>query len=487
MAITFEYVDVKDVGLTIDKFVNEKKFDALESYLKPLQTFVNSCQEPLKYVLFYYIGTGYSELFNCYLQKNDHLRSREFKELSFKYFRESISLIEENNSLAASHVEVMIYINYGLGLLSCGRVIEAIRVLRIALIHNPEFGMAQANYGYSLNHYARLCNNANDRKILNHYANVYMKKALSLNDPNMYPEAREVFQKLSNEYDREVENYLNNLKRGKNLGRSKKEQLYRKWCLQNHLFLTPLNDLIEVDCCDATDPLTIAQCIDEIGVEPPRWFAMLNQLKEEYIYLRYLYFESLDSKKRPHFADKGVAIAFASYDYASYSIRLEQLKMCFKNLFSIFDQVAFVVNSYWNLGLKTDFVSASRVFKNPDRFQENFALMGLYWSYREFREKYANSSKAYEGDLKELRNALEHRFVKVTNSYQNSKSLIKNNNFDVIEEMLLRKYTLRLLQLTREWIINLVYAIHLEEKNKPFHSDKYLDIAVNDFPDNLKL
>ena len=67
-------------------------------------------------------------------------------------------------------------------------------------------------------------------------------------------------------------------------------------CLENHLFLNPLNDLIDMETAFAHDPLTITHYTEgtnerngdtKRSVEPPKWFAMLNQLKEEYIYSRF--------------------------------------------------------------------------------------------------------------------------------------------------------------------------------------------------------
>lgn len=114
-------------------------------------------------------------------------------------------------------------------------------------------------------------------------------------------------------------------------------------------------------------------------------------------------------------------------------------------------------------------------------------LLALYWSYREFWEKFEDSSKAYERDLKCLRNALEHRFVKVVALAQRTEAIFEHDDFVFVEEKTLQKYVLRMLQLTREWIICLVYAINIEEIKKEFPLDKAVCLTVNDFPDSLKL
>ncbi len=481
-------VNLKEVGITIDKYVCEKNFHDLKVYLDSLKSVVNNYVETSHFSLFYYLGTGYSELSDHYLRKNNFDQSRYYKELSFTYFRSSIPAFQnarKNDSLNVGPQKVMVYTNYALALLGCDRVIEAIRVLRIAIECNPVFAMALASYGKCLNFYAQHSNKPIDKSILHYHANRYIKRALSLNDPNMPSDAREYYRKISEAYDK------TNLRdwpvKQERLGVSERERSYRRWCLDNHLFLTPLNDLIETECSYAKDSLVITQCVEPISEEPPKWFAMLNQLKEEFIYSRYLYYESLDLRKRPHFADKCVAITSASYDYALYSIRQEQLKVSFKNLYSILDQVAYVVNAYWNLGFGIREASAAKVFKFNDPFQGNPMLIALYWSYREFWQKFEGSSKAYERDLKRLRDALEHRFVKVVALAQNTEAVFEHNDFVFIEEQTLQKYVLRLLQLTREWIIYLVYAINLEEMKKDPPIDNAICLTIKDFPDSLKL
>ena len=113
------------------------------------------------------------------------------------------------------------------------------------------------------------------------------------------------------------------------------EEEYRNWCLRNHLFLNPLNNPMTPESAFAYDPLTITQYTEYVlrddvceksNGNPPKWFAMLNQLKEEFIYARLLCYEGIEKRDQPHFADRNVRFSLANYDYVNYSIRLEQLK-----------------------------------------------------------------------------------------------------------------------------------------------------------------
>ena len=48
------------------------------------------------------------------------------------------------------------------------------------------------------------------------------------------------------------------------LGKSD-ERKYRTWCLENHLFLNPLNDLINMETAFAHDPLTITHYTEGVN------------------------------------------------------------------------------------------------------------------------------------------------------------------------------------------------------------------------------
>ena len=273
------------------------------------------------------------------------------------------------------------------------------------------------------------------------------------------------------------------------------ERKYRKWCLQNHLFLNPLNEVIEMESVFANDPLTITTYTEDVEhtdsvtgnrTEPPRWFAMLNQLKEEYAYARYLCYEGMDKDPKVHFADKEVKLSLGSFDYSNYSIRIEQLKSAFKNLYSMLDQISFFINDFWNLGIEERKADAYHVCKSPNYPKNNVVLMSLYWVLCEFYEKYGESEQASEKNLSLLRNAIEHKFIKVHEYEWNGKLQIESDSFYHISEKNLKKYTMRLLEIAREALMYLVYAIGVEESNKK-KSEKAISMHILDFADEWKM
>ena len=113
-------------------------------------------------------------------------------------------------------------------------------------------------------------------------------------------------------------------------------------------------------------------------------------------------------------------------------------------------------------------------------------MLAIYWSYCEFSEKFGNADSASEKDLKILRNALEHKFVKVHEFRSTEKLQIKEDGFYHISESELIAHTLRLLELAREWIMELVYAIGLEESTNGSR-DGALHLNILDFDDEWKI
>ena len=119
-----------------------------------------------------------------------------------------------------------------------------------------------------------------------------------------------------------------------------------KWCLANHLFLNTLNDLPELNEAFMQDILQITSITTAIEQEnPPFVFEMFNQIKEEYIYARYLLYEVVNPSGKVHFADKETHLE-DTLNYSSYSIRIEKLKTAYRTLYSIFDRIAFLLNAY---------------------------------------------------------------------------------------------------------------------------------------------
>lgn len=485
-------------GKEIDRLLDEGKYGELATYIATVETY-GLTHNTFEYaIVFYYLGTGYSELANHTIKNKSEtsdVSCVQYRRKALYYFRKAISLIELTDDTKTLYH--LIYTNYANSLDACGRVIEALRIYRKAICLSKNFGMAVGNYGRALNFYANMVNDSGHYKELHCYAYQAIKKALSSNDPNMHTAAKRFFEGMISTYESTTESNLLATPivfKQYDLGELE-EFSYRSWCLEKHLFLTPLNDVIECESAFAHDPLTITRYTENVkkddlssnrGVNPPRWFAMLNQLKEEFVYARFLCYDGSEKIKDLHYVDKEVKLSLSDYDYVNYSIRLEQLKSAFRLLFSIFDKVAFFVNDFWDMGYHERKADAYRVFLSDKFPKNNIALNALYWSYSEFIKNFWPNEEASERDLYTLRNALEHKFVKI-HEYPNEYKLeIADDNFYHISEQTLIEQCVRLVELARECIMYLVYAVDIEESQRE-KSDKAISLQIVDFDDEWKI
>lgn len=494
------------IALEIDRLIKTKDIQGLKATLDKVNEIVKQHEESECASLFYCLANGYNSLSDCYKRNTgeneaSNKQQMKYKQLALQKLRKAILILEPQ---AVSHENVFkllcVYTNYANELISCGRLIEAIRIFRKAIDIDPSFGMARGNYGRCLGLYADLVNDAGHQRDLHCFAYQSLNKALSMKGPDLHEDVRRVFTMLAAQYESfyDIE-YLSKpiVYDEYDLGTSA-ESAYRTWCLEKHLFLNPLNDVIELESAFAHDPLMITQYTEQeeransgeavlsSDIEPPKWFAMLNQLKEEYIYARYLCYSGIMKRRAPHFADRQVKLAFANYDYVNYSIRIEQLKSAYRILFAILDQIAFAVNEFWNIGFSETSADANHVFSSRIKQKDNIALTALYWCKCEFTEVYGDASKLSEKDIKTLRNALEHKFVKVHEFTRENELKIEKDSFYHVSEDGLINHTLRLLELAREWIMSFVYAINIEEKRK-MHKRVAVSFPINDIDDEFKL
>jgi hypothetical protein len=489
-----------EIGAKIDKLSDSHDYVKLYEYMETIKSFVEQNEEARYDArIFYYLGTGYSTYSDYIIRagkKHTDLDVMNLKRWSMYYFRKALSLYEKSDKIY-NGLDLMILTNYANALDAAGRVIEALRIYRKVLELNESFSMARGNYGRALQFLANMVNDGGHYKDIHCYAYQAVKMAISSRDQYLYGQAIDAFWKI-------IENYENmSIKdvvkepivyQEYYLGESE-ESDYRNWCLENHLFLNPLNEVIDLESAFAHDPLTITKYTENVHhtdsmtrntIEPPRWFAMINQLKEEYAYARYLCYEGMEKYKDVHFADKEVKLSLASYDYSNYSIRIEQLKSAFKNLYSMLDQICFFVNDFWHLGLEERQANAYNVCKAKNYPKDNVVIVSLYWVLCEFYEKYGEAEQASEKDLSLLRNAIEHKFIKVHEYSWSRKLKLESDSFYHISEYNLKKYTMRLLELAREALMYLVYAIGVDESKKK-KSGKAVPLHVWDFSDEWKI
>ncbi|KPZ25677.1 Uncharacterized protein ALO38_02948 [Pseudomonas coronafaciens pv. zizaniae] len=260
------------------------------------------------------------------------------------------------------------------------------------------------------------------------------------------------------------------------LGKSRAEREYRQWCLDNHLFLNPMNDLGALPVA-AHDALRLPNHNAKVGIT---YLAFFNQMKQEYAYARYCLFEG-EQARAVHYADKEVALAF-NRDYALYSIGLEQIKTAFRNAYSLLNKVAYFINGYWELGIPEWKVNFRTLWFEPRKkggpTQEwtirrefmstrNSPLRALYWVSQDIYSEVLGIVATPDAKaLDELRNHLGHKHAKVVDAFHRiaggSQRHADKLAFVIDREDLVAKTHL-LISLSRAALVYLCLAIHHEE------------------------
>ena len=252
------------------------------------------------------------------------------------------------------------------------------------------------------------------------------------------------------------------------LGSTEEERRYRVWCLQERLFLNPLNDAYTSSVA-ATDVLHLPDHTCRIE-EEPRFPAYFNLMKQEYVSARYRLYCAIHSEE-PRFVMRDV-LMLDSGDSQSLGHYTEDLRSAFRSSYALFDKIGLFLNDYFQVGLNprdttfrriwserinTTTIRIRTVFDNSP----NLPLRGLYFLSKDLFDKdVLDVEEPDADDLARLRNQLEHRFVSFQDVVSNPTT--ETHRFISIEEF--TEKTLRLLKMAREALIYLSLAMHREEK-----------------------
>ncbi|MDD3334835.1 MAG: LA2681 family HEPN domain-containing protein [Eubacteriales bacterium] len=452
--------------------------------------------------LYYSIGTAYGDIANITSVSDEELIKKQLY-----YFRKSIALMkheELSNPKYAPYVNALkmnLYTNYGNTFDHCGRKLAAIEQYKKALKIRDDFGMALGNLGMAYKHYGMLVSDSVHSNYFHHFAYNLLNQAIKSNDPNTHQEAKNYFIRAASSYDSEyVHKFLEAPLEIHQYSYSNKEEFcYREWALKNNLFLNPLNDLPVDELCFAADVIQLPKMLANLD-DKPIFHGMFNQFKQEFIYARYQYYCSQQVTEEVNFADKDTYLLnFA--DYPQYSIRIEILKSTFKTLYSLLDKIAFFLNSYFKLGIRERDVNFHSIwysekkgkykYQNTLDHKTNFALASMYWIAKDFYEEFVDSPNPQAKRIRDIRNALEHKYVKVYWDLWDDRA---NGDIDdlafYMSEAELICETFNLLKLIREVIVCLALSVGIEEgyrHEKLDPSKLILPTLLMDYQDEWKM
>jgi hypothetical protein len=393
------------------------------------------------------------------------------------YLRKSIGSEGFNRLPALRRCQILT--NLANQLSTVGRFVESLEYRRRTLELEPKFAMGLGNRGSGLEKYARSLYDPGHQALFLRFAHDDLSAALGpgviydsgLDGPKEYFSGL----KAQIEANVDVEKITQAIRMdGYGLGRSKREQAYRLWCLTERLFLNPLNDLGPFSV-GAQDVLALPSYVTSLD-ESPTLIGFFNQIKQEYASARWLLFDGSHADT-VHFSDRNVQL-INTLDYPCYGLSIEKVKVAFRMAYSLLDKLAFFIDDYMQLGIgRVYFRSmwfergdlAKRILRPQFKDTENWPFRGLYWLAKDFvDEQFKDVMEPDAQALYDIRNRLEHSYLKVHDPIVGDSIDCMGDGwkdrlaYSVKREDFEAK-ALRLMKLARAAIIYLVLGMHREE------------------------
>jgi hypothetical protein len=488
------------IGLLIDASYDARSSAGTDRAFSLLDEIRKRDLSPDLAVLAHYFTANAWE--NRMRQKVQHdVRSWEQPEVQAQILELRMAVCHEGFALLHVTRQCQILTNLANQLDHIGRFIEAVEFLDRALTMNGRFAMALGNRGITLGAYARALYDGGQAGLMLMVAHDSLAAATSrdaMYDSDAQDAARSAFENCRMEIleRADVEVIRKTIGLGDHsLGRGTAERAYRTWCLEHRLFINPLND-IGVHAIAACDVLTLPSLtVTEPSTQMPPIIGFFNQLKQEFVSARYLYYEGVNGD-RPHYSDREVLL-YNTLDYPSYSIAVEKMRTAFRIAYSLLDKIAYFLNTYLALGHKPKQVSFRSVWyeakgAEPRPLLQHFSaypnwpLRGLFWLSKDiFEDDFRQVTESDAQALKDVRDHLEHKYMQLHESWigdafstedaAQSQAVqfgihLSRKDFEV--------RTLRVLKLVRAALIYLSLAVHREEWQRRRGQEKGLVIPM---------
>lgn len=466
--------EIDTLGYEIDLAIDEENKDELYDLIEKCDRHLLNGNIPYKSIVYLYKANIYDALSR--FDDEDAVWGWHQKYKIYETLELRKAVVDAKFCDLPSVHKCKIYTNLACNLSRLGRYIEAIKCYDSAMKIIPNFAMAICNRAVTLIDYAlSLYDDGHALFILNHAVEQLNK----IDEQNLYWDSG--FHELAVNSFKERKKYANSILNSAqytqvsdlnqwSLGDSNDEKEYRRWCLKNSLFLSPLNDICSHSIA-AHDVIHLPSHKYSISddIRYPKYF---NILKQEFVFARHVYYLSM-SIPDEHYADNDILL-YNGFDGVRFGYKREQLKTAYRVAYSLFDKIAIFINEYYQVGLKTEFVSFRKIWgKCANKQQElykcfdgikNMPLQGLYYLSKDlFDSQFIDNSLPEAEQLSDLRNRVEHRFLNVQEYAAEAKN---TDNILYVTADDLEKKTMKVLSMAREAIIYLSLSMYVEEKSK---------------------
>ena len=489
---------VNILGILFDQSFDNLSIECLNHVFElSKQIDIDSLSDENFTTLHYDLSNGWHYLKSLKYKTLEDVWNFQMEELTKEIFHLRKAISSVGFQKVEKERQCQIYTNIGNSFSFVGRFIEAQYYWNKAIDILPNFSMAIGNKGNGLFHYGQSLFDEFHKDIFWVFAFHNLASAFEYKE-QLHISAEEGFQKvfdhlgsiITDKYKSTLPN-LNDF----DLGDDKELADYRKWGIENCLFLNPLNDLGNFSVA-SHDCLNLPTLVIE-AKKPPVYLNLYNQIKQEFGTARYSYYHSTRGNS-PHFSDIDITLV-ETQETARYSFYIEQLKISFRLSYSILDKIAYLLNEYLQLGIQSHRVSFKSLwYSNPRQMElrsfflnsDNWALRGLYWLSKDLYEKENDFDSVLEPDAKEiadLRNFIEHKGLKIVSDYRIPGIYDEDKDISyTISRTEFERKSMNILKLTRAAIMYLSLAIFHEENKKDYSKLKTLPINSGIIPDYMK-
>lgn len=458
----------------IDAADDSKQIDELERCMRlgeALRPQLSSASQSA--ILDYFLANAWHALFHARSSGQTHHKwERPELEMEILLLRRAALAIRNEGVPAIRACQILT--NLGNALSSIGRCAEALAAWNRALQIDAEFAMALGNRAHGIIRYGSFLHDKHHQHIFLHEA----YSALRSLPTGAHPQAIATF-----EADRQwiegrmSRDYLNRelVDEGRRPGQSAEEVSYRQWCVDNVLFLNPLNDIVKstMSSSDVITLPTIRTALDE----GPSLIGFFNQMVQEYVSARFFYFSGR-MRTKVHYSDRQVTL-FNTFDYPAYTLGTEEIKSAFRSAYSIFDKIAYFLNEYFSLGIKHTQVTFKTLWYNSRNRDKgirkelsslgNAALLSLFWIAKDLYEDEAGFREVMEPsarDLDKIRQHAEHKYLKIHDVLADPGPGLRDTLAYSVTRGTLIDSTMTVLRLARSGLIYLALAVTAEERRR---------------------
>ena len=476
---------IEQIGVMADQALFKGNVEILDDAAKlATRVDIQSLSQYQLAIFHYHVSNVWGNSFK--LLPNDQKQERIWEQPEIEkqliHNRLAVTALETADCASPLPVVCAIYTNLANTFFQIGRFVEALEYWDRALVIRPDFGMALANKGYSLLHYAHLLQDEGHAMIFLLQSREMLRRALNLEiDPHVRPFFKDHLKSLNRVlYPYNNKKFLTPAR--ETTEKDEGETAFRNWRLQNRLCLNPLNDLGFF--MEAASDVLMTLPLEKAPAKPSLLHDHFTLLKQEFTCARQLYFEAMQSIPDHDAGSCGAILPVPEQVVCDLSV--EKLKIAFRMAYSLFDKIAFFLKKYYRLPISEQRVNF-RTLWYPDgrkanglqpklRQSANWPLRGLFWLSKDLYEHNPDFKEGLEADARQLyvlRNHLEHNYLLIQDDalYASSGKPglrgMDDGSVYVIGRSDFAKRTLRILKMVRAALIYLSLAVHWEASQIP--------------------